>query len=58
MGASIFGRAAIFCATVGAIHRARLPTYCTLGDVEKLLPRAVATGPFAESTATVVRKAA
>ena len=35
----------------GAIHRARLPTYCTLGDVHKLLPRAVAAGPFASSTA-------
>ena len=30
---------------------------CTLGNVEKLLPRAVATGPFAESVAAVVRKA-
>ena len=28
----------------GAIHRARLPTYCTLGDVDKLLPGAVAGG--------------
>ena len=35
----------------GAIHRAHLPTYCTLGDVHKLLPRAVAAGPFASSTA-------
>ena len=35
----------------GAIHRARLPTYCTLGDVQKLLPRAVAAGPFASSPA-------
>ncbi len=39
----------------GAIHRARLPTHCTLGDVEKLPPRAVATGPFTESAAAVVR---
>ena len=29
-----------------AIHRARLPPYCTLGDVHKLLPRAAAPGPF------------
>ena len=35
----------------GAIHRARLPTYCTLGDVQKLLPRAVPAGPFASSPA-------
>ena len=39
----------------GAIHRARLRTYCTLGDANKPLPRAVAAGPFAESTAAVVR---
>ncbi len=41
----------------GAIHRARLPTYCTLGDVHKLLPRAMASGPFAPIGVTVVRKA-
>ena len=28
-----------------------LTTYCTLGDVRKLLARAVAAGPFASSTA-------
>ena len=38
-----------------AIHRARLPTYCALGDVHKLLPRAMAARPFASSTAAVVR---
>ena len=40
----------------GAIHRARLPTYCALGDVHKLLLRAMATGPFAPIVLTVVRK--
>ena len=29
----------------GAMNRARLPTYCTLGDVCKLLPRAMAARP-------------
>ena len=42
---------------VGAIHRARLPTYRTLGDVHKLLPQTMATGPFASSTAAVVKNA-
>ena len=41
----------------GAIHRARLPTYCTLGAVHQLLPRAVAAGPFAPIAVTVVRNA-
>ena len=41
----------------GAIHRARLPAYCTLGDLHKLLPRALATGPFAPITVTVARNA-
>ena len=39
----------------GAIHRARLPTYGTLGDVHGLLPRAMAAGPFASFTAALVR---
>ena len=42
----------------GAIHRDRRPTYSTLGDVHELLPRAMAAGPFASSTAAVVRNAA
>ncbi len=41
----------------GAIHRARLRTDCTLGDVHEVLPRAKAAGPFASSTAVVVRNA-
>ena len=41
----------------GPIHRARLPTYCTLSDVNKLLPQATATGPFAPIVVTVVGKA-
>ena len=41
----------------GAIHRARLPTYRTLGDEHTLFPRAVATGLFVSSTPTVVRNA-
>ena len=41
----------------GAIHRARVPTYRTQGDVHKLLPRAMAAGPFASSAAVVVRNA-
>ena len=41
----------------GRIHRARVPTYCTLGDVHKLLPRAVASGPSASSAGAVVRNA-
>ena len=41
----------------GVIHRARLPTYCTPGDVHKLSPRAMATGAFASSAAAVVRNA-
>ena len=40
----------------GAIHRARLPTYCTLGNLRELLPRAMAAGPFAESTAAAGEK--
>ena len=36
----------------------RLPTYSTLGDVHELLPRAMAAGAFASSTAAVVRNAA
>ena len=39
------------------MNRARLPTYCVLGDVHELLPRAMAAGAFASSTAAVVRKA-
>ena len=38
------------------MNRARLPTYCTLGNLRKLLPRAVATGPFAKSTAVAGEK--
>ena len=30
----------------GAIHRARLATCCTLGDVHELLPQAMAAGHF------------
>ena len=37
---------------------ARLPTDCTLSDVHEVLPRAVVAGPFASSTAVVVRNAA
>ena len=39
------------------MNRARWPTYCTLGDVHELLPRAMAAGPFASFTAAVVRNA-
>ena len=39
------------------MNRARLPTYCTLGDVHKLLPQAMATEPFTSIIVTVVRKA-
>ena len=39
------------------MNRARLPTYCTLGDGHDLSLQAMAAGPFASSTATVVRKA-
>ena len=31
--------------------------HCTLGDIDKPLPRAMAAGPFASSTAAVVRNA-
>ena len=41
----------------GAIHRVRSPTYCSPGDVRKLLPRAVAAQSFASFTAAAVRNA-
>ena len=39
------------------MNRARLPTYCMLGNVRELLPAAMAAGPFASSPAAVVRNA-